>query len=364
MKLTVTQNFFQTKLRPVTNAGANEPARLSQQITDIGLDTFEYQTDSPSFTSVNLEMAALRKYANELGDAYSSGKMIKQETFEYIMKKVSSMRPDAAIAKFVQKYSKLMDKYERKILNFYAANLRASKSATFQSVTAEQFPKSASRLQPMYIRVVSQLEVLVNSLPDTKMSKRLTATIQAWKEDLRNGNWDDAMVKEKYQTIIEKMKFPKQHKETRKNILNVIDTLPSASDNFDAFIVKYKDATKRVILKRLLQPFTVSIEHLEAKGNGGHANAIGNCVLVRTKDNNARGTEDVIKNHPERIEALRNYFIRVVNKCNNGGMKEIPFYPFEVKQTIEKVTHHKLNLDKELANLKMTKEEAYRGFIV
>ena len=140
--------------------------------------------------------------------------------------------------------------------------------------------------------------------------------------------------------------------------------LPNSSDDFDAFIVKYRNSSKRVILKRLLSPYTVSIEHVKAKANGGHASAIGNCMLVRAKDNNARGNDDIMRYHPEREISIKNYFRRVVDKINNGGMKDLLFYPFELKKSIEEVTHHRINLDKEIAMLKISEEEAYKGFIV
>ena len=363
MNTIITPNIFQvSSKRPVSKIGQEKPA--SFDFYNNGTDVFEYQGRTPSFKSVNVQMAKLRRYSNDLGCAYTDKNMISAEAYNYIMNKIKTAKSDKSLMAQLQKYSKLMDDYERKIFNFYRERLNSSKGSTFESVTNEQFSKSASKLLPMYLSMVNRLEVFANEMPDTKLLKRYRAAVEGWKQDLLNGNYEDSMVSDKYQNIIEKMRFPRDMKELRARIIAEIDTLPTQSNDFDAFIVKHKNSTRRVILKRLIRPYTVSIEHVKPRGKGGHANSIGNCMLVRTKDNNDRSTDDIMKYHPERKKTIVAYFRRVIDKINNGGMKDILYYPFEFKKSIEAETHNAINLEKEIARLKITEEEAYKTFIV
>lgn len=352
------------KIQPshiTSNRGKSvEPAPNTSK--SLPFDTFEKQSATPAFTSVNSEMALLRKYAKDLGCAYTDGKMLRAETFDYIMSKVNKFKSDKALVEFISKYSEYLDTFEKKILSFYRASLRQNPSSSIEQVTKERFETSASRLQPAYLFMVNNLEALSTGMRETKHSKRLRATIDAWKQDLLNGDLENAIASNKYQTIIEKMRFAKAEQPIRAKLFNAIGTLPNPSDDFDAFMVKYKDSSRRVIIKRLLTPYTVSIEHIKAKANGGHASAIGNCMLVRTKENNGRGHDDIMLHHPEREFTIKKYFNRVVDKINNGGMKEILFYPFELKKSLEAETHNRINLDKEIARLKISEEEAYKTF--
>ncbi len=326
-------------------------------------DEFVNMQNSPFFTSVNAEMATLRKYADVLGNAYSDEKFFSKQTYDFIMARIKNMRSDYKAFNFLAKYKDVMDGVELKVLKFFINKLNQYKTAKISEVIEEQLPKSYKNLHDEYAKNIYELKMIVSEMQDSKKKLRAVAVLDSWENDLHFKNYESAIASEKYINIFSKMKFSKQEDNIKEMIASTLDKLPSCSEDFDAFIVKYKDVSRRKFFKALIEPFMVSIEHVIPKSRGGHASSIGNCILVRAKDNQKRGSERMLAKHPERKNFLIEYFKRVVEKINEGGMSEIQWYPFEVKKSIEAETLNKVNLDKELELLKISEEEAYKSFI-
>lgn len=324
-------------------------------------DSFKYS--NPSFTSVCPDMKYLRKYAKELGNAYSDAKYLTDETYNYLMSKIKSASSDAKAVQIADKYSPILDEIEEKVFKFLKNSFKETPQATLKEVIEKQLPVSYNNLAGRYKRIVKDLSKIVNELPkNTKLSRRYEATIQAWLTDLETKNYDAAIGSGKYEQILEKMHFPKTLSEQKGKIKESLKSIPKAEDDIDAFLIRYKDVNRRVMFKRLLEPFVVNIEHIIPRGKGGHANSLSNVLLVRTKDNSKRATNDLIEGHPERGDFIRSYFKRVIDAINNGKMKEILWYPFEIKNTIEEASHNTIKLDNEIAKLKISQEEAYKNF--
>lgn len=318
--------------------------------------------NSPNFESAAPNMLYLRKYARELGNAYSDAKFLPKETYDYIMGRVRATKPDAKAFAFVSKYEPILDEIEAKAFKFFKNAFQNNNKATIKEVIDKQLPASYATLAPEYGRVIAELQRISPQLPNTALKRRYDSTLAIWSEELHSKDYENA-ISTKYEQILSKMKFPKALKQQKKQILATLKKLPQAEDNLDAFIVRYKDANKRMLFKRILSPFVVNFEHVTPRSKGGHASSISNIVLVRTKDNEDRACKDLMDNHPEREDAIRTYFNNVINTINRGGMKEIPWYPFEIKRTLEEESHNKICLDKEIDRLNISKEEAYKNFI-
>ena len=94
-----------------------------------------------------------------------------------------------------------------------------------------------------------------------------------------------------------------------------------------------------------------------------HASSISNCILVRSKENWEKSDTPLsvsLEKHPERVVHLQEYYKHVIDKINNGGMKEYLWYPYEIKKTLEYETKNKLVLDS--SKLKISEEDAYKSF--
>lgn len=322
----------------------------------------EFVKAEPNFTSAAPNMIYLRKYAKELGNAYSDAKFLTNETYNYIMARVKDTKTDAKAFAFANKYSPIFDEIEAKVFKFFKHAFQNNNKTSIKEIIEKQLPTSYANLAPEYSRVIAELQRISPELPNTSLKKRYDSTLAIWSQELREKNYDSA-INIKYEQILSKMKFPKTLKQQKIQVLTTLKKLPQPEENLDAFIVRYKDANKRVLFKRILSPFVVNFEHVTPKSKGGHASSISNIVLVRTKDNESRASKDLMDKHPEREDSIRTYFNNVVNTINRGGMSEIPWYPFEIKRTLETESHNRICLDKELARLKISKEEAYKNFM-
>lgn len=319
-------------------------------------------TNTPTFTSAPENMVYLRKYAKELGNAYSDARFISDETYNYIMGRIRNTKSDAKAFSLVNKYSPIFDEVEAKVCKFFKHAFQQNNKATIKEIIDKQLPTSYANLAPEYNRVITELQTITPLLPNTSLKKRYQSTLEQWSSDLHNKNYESAM-SVRYEQILSKMKFPKALKEQKEAVLETLKHLPQQEEDLDAFIVRYKDANKRVLFKRILLPFVVNLEHVKPRSKGGHASSISNIVLVRRKDNDKRAANDLMEDHPEREFSIRAYFNNVIDTINRGGMKKIPWYPFEIKKTLETESHNKICLDKELARLKISEEEAYKNFI-
>ena len=152
-----------------------------------------------------------------------------------------------------------MDGVELQVLKFFLNKLNQYKNATIAGVLEEQVPKSYKNLHVEYSKIIYKLKKTVSEMQDTKKKLRVTAVLDAWENDLLNKNYDSAIASEKYINILSKMKFAKREENIKEVVTSTLDKLPSASENFDAFIIKCKDVSRRKFFKYLLEPFMVSI---------------------------------------------------------------------------------------------------------
>ncbi len=329
-------------------------------------DTFISSNSSPSFTSVNPAMADLRKYANDFRCAYTGLRMISFNAYKFLLKLASKPhKTDKGIINQVGKYHEVMDGVELEIFKFYKHKLNSNKNLTIKDVTEEQFPKSYNNLKIKYLKIINKLRSLTKEINNEKVQKRYNATLDGWEEDLLKGDYLSAINLNKYPQILQKMKYGTNSKSIKYLINETLQKLPSSTSDFDAFIVKSRDASKKQFINRLISPFIVTIEHVRAKRNGGHANSLSNCILVRSRENCGKSDtplDVMLAKHPDRIKHIKEYYQHVIEKINNGGMKDYLWYPFEIKKTLETEARSKLLLDD--SALKISKEDAYRSFTV
>ncbi len=330
------------------------------------MDTFvNNKKKSPSFTSVNKAMADLRKYANDFRCAYTGSRMIGFNTYKHLLElAVKKNKTDKNLINHVYKYNESMDGVELSVLNFYRHNINNSKLQTIKAVTEQQFPISYNKLKSQYLKVINKLRTLSANIHNEKLQKRYNAILDCWEEDLLKNMYKDAINMKKYPMILQKMKYGNKNDNVKELVNKTLNTLPSATDDFDAFIVKHKDATKKQFINNLISPFIVTIEHIRAKQNGGHASSLANCILVRSKENCQKSNTPLditLAQHPEWIQHIQEYYQNVVDKVNNGGLKNYRWYPFEIKKTLENESHNRLHLD--TTRLKISEEDAYKDFI-
>ncbi len=320
---------------------------------------------SLSFKSVNPAMADLRRYANDFRCAYTGKRMISFESYKYIFERLKKNgKSDYKFFNFLNKYKPSFDGVELEAFNFYRNKLTENKTASIQEITSEQLPESYSNLKSKYLVIISSLKQYSNGIKNQQMKARFCATLDVWKNDLLLGNYDKAIASDRYLQILNKMKYKKSDIGIKSIVGEKLRELPDSNSDLDAFIVRYKDASKKQLVKRIVSPFVVSIEHVRAKACGGHASSIANCILVMSKLNTERGKEPLsamLVKYPERGKHIMEYFHNVIEKINHGGMKEYLWYPFEIKKTIESETKNRLSLD--YSGLKISEAEAYRGFI-
>ena len=335
--------------------------------TDKGVlngDAFISSKTAPAFRSVNPAMADLRKYANDFKCAYTGLRMLSFSTYQYLMQLAGKNKnTDKNLINHIAKYRELMDGIELDVLKFYKHKLNVNNKSTIQEVTEEQFPKSYNKLKIQYLKVVEKLRGIVDNIKNEKVRLRYLAALDGWEEDLLKGNYKSAINMCKYQQILQKMNYGKENQMVKSAIDSTLQGLPLPVNDFDSFIVRSKDSSKRQFVNRLISPFVVSIEHIKAKRNGGHASSISNCILVRSKENWEKSDTPLsvsLEKHPERVVHLQEYYKHVIDKINNGGMKEYLWYPYEIKKTLEYETKNKLVLDS--SKLKISEEDAYKSF--
>ncbi len=349
------------KINPDKNSGLC----VSAGVKSYTLSSFGAQRDNVSFKSVNPAMADLRKYANDFKCAYSGERMISFEAYKYIFERLKrNGKSDYKFFKFLSKYKSIFDGIELDAFNFYNNKLAEDKSLTVKDITDAQLPVSYSNLKIKYLHVIDSLRKTSSQITNEQMKSRLNATLDCWENDLLSGNYEKAIASDSYRQILGRIKYKKNDLAVKPQIESKLKNLPDASSDLDAFIVRYKDSSKKQLVKRIVSPFVVSIEHVKAKACGGHASSISNCILVRAKLNSERGKEPLsamLLKYPERGQHIIDYFNNVIEKINHGGMREYLWYPFEIKKTLETETNNKLSFDK--SRLKISETDAYRSFI-
>ncbi len=326
-------------------------------------DTF-ISSNAPAFTSVNPAMAALRKYANDFRCAYTGLRMISFNAYKHLLELACKPhKTDKGLINQVSKYQETMDGVELEVLKFYKHKLNSNAHKTIKDVTEEQFPKSYKNLKLQYLKTINKLRKMSSDINYEKTRTRYNTILDCWEEDLNNGNYIDAVSSYKYNQILQKMKLSSKDSSIKPLINERLQELPSARDNFDAFIVKNKDSTTKQFINNIISPFLVTIDHVKSKKRGGHASSISNCILVRAKENYEKSDTPLdvsLAMHPERIKHIQEYYQHVIDKVNNGGLKEYPWYPFEIKKTLETESKNRLQLD--TFKLNISAEEAYKSF--
>lgn len=136
-------------------------------------------------------------------------------------------------------------------------------------------------------------------------------------------------------------------KKVLKEIMDEAEKMPTSHNDVNAFIVKYSERSHREIGERLLKLSVGTIEHIKPRSEGG-GNAESNYLLECGGCNHIRSSislSDWVDMHPEMIKNTQAYIDTVIDRINNGSIKDFHFYPAEVAKTLFKESNGKINLN-------------------
>ncbi len=136
-------------------------------------------------------------------------------------------------------------------------------------------------------------------------------------------------------------------KKEMKQILLMIQELPSSRNDIDSFFVKYAYLDSEALAFKLLESSKASIEHIRAASDSG-ADKASNYLVMCRQCNNTRSSmpyETFISLHPEMIKNCQKYMDRIIDYLNKKHLFGLEDYPYLIQKQLLDETDGLIDMD-------------------
>ena len=318
---------------------------------------YSAKPDTVSFKSANVDKEDAYNLRNikDLTCACCRKKMIPEADFEKL-KARDFEGPAVNVLKKLKPYYKKMRPTEKTVYNLLCRASRKDPQADLNTLIRKRYFYHLSRLEEKQLKIINNImNEAQNVSPQTQ--QELEKIINKTKEIIFVESKEYPQKRGRIIKEFAKLKKIKQDKKEISKILKEIEKLPSAKNDVDAFITKYKHRGNREIGQRLLSTALPTLDHIIPKLKSGH-DEFGNMLVLCEKCNSERGSIPYpiwFKIHPDMPDNIQKNMDIIIKEINLGRLKNFDNYPLEVKNTLKKVTQHcKKQYDLNIEKLKQT----------
>lgn len=226
-------------------------------------------------------------------------------------------------------------------------------------------PEHEQILQKKQLNVVNNIQNLVSQKEELSMPE-FNKLLEDTKKIIAGEDSRTHFKNKIFCTTVREFLDKTADKEFTNKISAEMSKLPTSENDVDAFIVKYSNPTinssgnlvdrePQFIMKRFIEPSMSTTEHvfprhpLERSGDCAGANNPTNYLVESKMYNSKRGSlpydEFIDKVCPDMPKNTQKYIDKVISLINNGQVKDYGWYPEAIKQTLEKATKGKIELD-------------------
>lgn len=309
------------------------------------------------FTSSNTSQGVSLKRLKNIKCPYCGVEIMPRNEFKKALKELKPCKNIKEITKVLRRYSKYMHKTEKEIYRAFLKYAKINPEGTLNDCLASLYDEAIIRLKLEEFGVLDDVDkISLNLKPQNalKVHKKTTTCRQIILQNQEGEKFKrKTLLSSLYDIPIEE-----NEKETFEKLLYRASYLPTSSDSFNAFVVKYKDRSQEEIAKRIIMPSIASIEHIKPDSLGG-ANEMSNFILASGGANSARSSiplDKFIERYPSIVKRCQVYIDQIIDAIHQGRLKHQYSYPYNVKDVLFEESNGIINLD--LSRYKYSKEKA------
>lgn len=309
------------------------------------------------FTSSNTSQGAPLKRLKNIKCPYCGVEIMPRNEFKKALKELKPCKNVKEITKVLRRYSKYMHKTEKEIYKTFSKYAKNNPEATLNDCLASLYNEAIIRLKLEEFCVLDDVDKISLKLKPQNALLVHKKTTTCRQIILQNKEGE----KFKRKTLLSSLydiPIEEDEKETFEKLLCRASYLPTSSDSFNAFVVKYKDRPQDEIARRLIIPSIASIEHIKPDSLGGK-NEMSNFILTSAGANSIRSStplDKFIKRYPAIIKRSQVYIDQIIDAIHKGKLKHQYSYPYDVREVLLKESNGSIDLD--LSRYKYSKEQA------
>ncbi len=262
------------------------------------------------------------------------------------------------VVEFLEPYKDKLHKIERACFNIIENVSKKNPDKNVQQILNELQKDSLQKLNISQFTVFNRIENLCKGLPKNEINDlkkylkeaRITVTN-------KNGKVTTSFKRKDFIKNIQKYSEKISYARIREEINEASLDLSSSRNDLNAFIVKYSKREPQETITRLVSSASSTIEHIIPKspieGENG-TDSMKNLILECKDCNNEKGNiplNEWIKEHPEMIVNVQNYFNYLIEIVNKGGLEDYSIEIPKVAKTLEEESNGKIKID--LSRLKI-----------
>ena len=298
----------------------------------------------------------LHRQAEHFKCAYTGLPLLPKKEYLQLSEKLLKRPNTQSSIKLLENYQPYMGEVEEYAFETFKENKYKCKKS-FQDILIDLVPEALPRLKEKQLQVLDGSQYIIRH-----MTEDTAAQINGIIEECKKRIDDDTFRRQYPLDELDKVGYGTFERGYIELLYkNWYQGLPSTSDNFDAFVVKYARKDHNCIANRLVSTAVATIDDItplskikEECEEKGEAVAIGveNYLLVRAGINHTRHNLPFMKfiwlndkiDIPENLEK----YVKTANRLANNPNSELsnePEYANKIVQRIEKETNGGINLE-------------------
>lgn len=296
--------------------------------------------DSICFKSANVdkEDAFALRNIKDLPCACCGEKMINEKDYSQFKAK-DFEGPAIPVLKKLKPYTKYMRPTEKTVYNLLCRAARKDPQADLQTLIAKRYYFHLGRLEEKQLKIINNAIEKAKGL-STDTETQLIETVNRVKNIIFVEAKDHPQKRSRIINEFSALKNISNDKKQIEKILKEIEKLPSAKNDVDSFITKYRYRGNREIGQRLMSTAKPSLDHIKPAKKSGH-DKFSNMLVMCEKCNSERGTIPYtawFSIHPEMPKNIQKNIDKIIKEINEGRLEGFDNYPLEVKKTLFEVT--------------------------
>lgn len=297
--------------------------------------------DIVSFSSANVDRILAEKLRNikNLTCACCGDRMLNEKIFNEFKAK-DFEGPALHSLKKLQPYERYMKKLEKSVFRILKKTAAKFPSDDLETIISKRYYYHLGRLEEKQLNILNKM-INQNINLSPKSQKKFETTVEAIKNIIFVEPKDKPDKRKRIILLVKSLRNKCSEKQQIEKMIDTINTLPSAKNDIDAFMVKYSRSTNLSIAKRLLKPSLPTLEHIIPAYYNGQDD-FGNFLVLCYKCNGERSSMPYTnwkRIHPEMFRKnIQKSIDKIITELNTKRLPE------ELKESIPKI---KENLEKE-----------------
>ena len=254
----------------------NNPNQLRENTCKIN----DVKCTSISFTSKS-DAANLMKCTDILNCAYTGKPMILKESISELMQKLFNKKSAYEALEILKSYAKYI--YNPEIFQMLLKSPHLTKF-DIRDIFQENYSESLDRLKRKQRNVLNSTERIQEQL-GSRAKKKVERLKEETEDRIEDGSFSRTIPLKALRAIT----GAKKDENLLKQIYRAWYQLPRSSKDLDAFVVSNAKLSQDSIIKKMISPSEVSIDHIKASSEGG-PDELNNYLLVCNQPNSEKNS--------------------------------------------------------------------------